>query len=370
MKAAGIPHVVRACMGMGMVMGMLLIACPGCDDDASKPDALACSVSATPITGVAPAEIAFEAEASAGKPPYGFFWEFGDGATSQLQDPTHTFETAGSYAVAMTVTDAAGATCQSEIAIQIEAGALACSASADVTSGLPPLQVQFTGSASGGQAPFSYAWEFGDGATSQQQNPTHEFQTEGLYEVHLTVQDAQESCESSIEIVVQAAPFACQAQADPAGGTVPLEVAFSAEITGGVAPFGYAWEFGDGATSQLQNPTHEYAFAGFYDATLTVTDALSQCQCGVSIEVQEVTFSCGTAAFPTSGPAPLVVSFTAEATGGTAPYTFLWNFGDGGSDQAQNPVHTFTAAGTYEVHMMVWDAESRTCQSAVSIEVQ
>lgn len=72
------------------------------------------------------------------------------------------------------------------------------------------------------------------------------------------------------------APLAASASANPGHGTAPLAVAFTATASGGVPPYTYRWEFGDGGTSTLQNPTHTYASAGTYSAQLTVTDSEGQ----------------------------------------------------------------------------------------------
>jgi len=70
---------------------------------------------------------------------------------------------------------------------------------------------------------------------------------------------------------------------------------------------------------------------------------------------------------PSSGVVPLDVSFTGNATGGTAPYSYSWNFGDGASSTAQNPSHAYTQAGTYTATLTVTD--SKTSKATASTEV-
>ncbi len=76
-------------------------------------------------------------------------------------------------------------------------------------------------------------------------------------------------------------------------------------------------------------------------------------------------------ASPTTGNAPLSVSFTGSATGGTGPYSYSWAFGDGSTSTAQNPSHTYSAAGTYTATLTVTDSASpaNTATSTVTITV-
>ena len=76
---------------------------------------------------------------------------------------------------------------------------------------------------------------------------------------------------------------------------------------------------------------------------------------------------CKAAASPASGPLPLAVSFSAQATGGEPPYMFAWVFGDGRTSNEQNPAHTYTEAGSYRVVLWVRDARSITCSKTLTI---
>jgi PKD repeat protein len=128
--------------------------------------------------------------------------------------------------------------------------------------------VGFTDASTG--AVTSYDWTFGDGGTSTAQNPTHQYTSPGDYTVTLTVTG---SCGSDSEtktdyIHVDGAPVA-GFYGTPTSGEYPLTVSFFDESVGQVSS--YSWTFGDGGTSTAQNPTHEYAAAGDYTVTLTVT---------------------------------------------------------------------------------------------------
>src|SRR5439155_7186788 len=126
----------------------------------------------------------------------------------------------------------------------------------------------------------------------------------------------------------------------------------------GSAPItSWSWTFGDGGTSTAQNPSHTYTAAGSYTVRLIVgssagRDTLSRASyIAVSSPVAPTAQFSGT---PTSGPAPLAVQFTDESTAGSAAITsWSWTFGDGGTSTAQNPSHTYTAAGSYTVRLIV-----------------
>jgi PKD repeat protein len=125
--------------------------------------------------------------------PYTYSWNFGDGsAASTLQNPSHQFPSVGTYTVTLTVTDGASVTATSTVTITVTLQPLTPSATATPSSGLAPLDVAFTGSAVGGNPPYtSYSWDFGDGVgTSTQQNPTYTYPLPGTYTVTLTVTDS------------------------------------------------------------------------------------------------------------------------------------------------------------------------------------
>jgi PKD repeat protein len=170
-------------------------------------------------------------------------------------------------------------------------------------------------------------------------------------------------------------PLSATAGGSPSTGNAPLSVSFTGSATGGTAPYTFSWNFGDGATSTAQNPTHTYSAAGTFTATLTVTDSSSPAKTATSTVTTTVSavgnpLAATASATPTSGQTPLSVAFSGVATGGTPPYSYSWNFGDGSAvSTAQNPSHTYSAAGTFNATLTVTDSSSpaETATSSVSI---
>ena len=143
----------------------------------------------------------------------------------------------------------------------------------------------------------------------------------------------------------------------PTSGTAPLTVAFTDASTNN--PTSWAWTFGDGGTSTLKNPSHQYTAAGTYTVVLTATNAYgsdSETKTGY-ITVTAPPTDPPVAAFsgtPTSGNIPLTVVFTDAST--NAPTSWSWTFGDGGTSTLKNPSHQYTAAGTYTVTLTATNA--------------
>jgi serine protease len=142
------------------------------------------------------------------------------------------------------------------------------------TSGTYPLTVTFTDAST--NTPTSWAWTFGDGGTSTVKNPSHIYTAAGTYTVVLTATNAygSDSETKTGYITVTAPPTNPPVAAfsgTPTSGTIPLTVTFTDASTN--SPTSWAWTFGDGGTSTLQNPSHIYTTAGTYTVVLTATNA-------------------------------------------------------------------------------------------------
>ncbi len=156
------------------------------------PISIQAKISASPASGEVPLTVRFQGSASGGAPPYSYRWQSSDGATSTEQNPTHTFEQIGTYTVTLTVTDSQNKSDSDNISIQvydISQDPLKAVLSASKTSGLAPLTVKFTATATGGASPYTFSWNFGDGNSSTHQSPTHSFAQSGTFGVTLTVTD-------------------------------------------------------------------------------------------------------------------------------------------------------------------------------------
>ena len=141
-----------------------------------------------------------------------------------------------------------------------------CSMSADVTSGTSPLQVQFTDGSTGSIT--SWEWDFGDGVTSNQQNPQHVFNAPAIYPVSLTVTGPGGFDSASLNITVTEPAPVAEFSASVVSGTAPLTVQFSDLSTGSINS--RSWTFGDSNSSTIQNPEHTYVSPGVYSVSLSV----------------------------------------------------------------------------------------------------
>jgi len=226
------------------------------------------SFSGTPTSGNASLAVTFT-DASVGSPT-GWFWNFGDGSTSTVQSPSHTFTSGGTFSVALTAKNANGEDPMTKVDYISVAATPAAAFSSYCVYGPPPLNSEFHDRST--NVPTSWSWNFGDGNTSTAQNPTHSYTTPGNYTVTLTATNARGSsspCAKTNLVTVKA--ISALFSGNPIVGGPGMVVQFT-DLSSGT-PTAWSWDFGDSGTSTAQNPSHTYNTGGYYTVALTVTNA-------------------------------------------------------------------------------------------------
>ena len=264
-----------------------------------------------------------------------YSWSFGDGGTGTGASPSHTFASAGSYTVKVTATDEYGKTGTASETITVSVPPTISAGSAlTVNAGSSLAFSQAT--ESGGAAPLTYAWAFGDGTSqSGSLNPSHTYANPGSDTATVTVTDGNGvSSSSSVAVTVNDVPPTVTLTA-PSTGTTGSAVSFAA-VASDISPadqaagFTYSWNFGDGGTASGADPTHTYTSSGTYTAKVTATDEYGKTGTATaSIVVSSsstLTVSAGSNETINAGS---TATFVGSVSGGTAPYAYSWNFGDG-----------------------------------------
>ncbi len=302
----------------------------GCQDTMIKPDYVTATgpvsnFSSNPTTGCSPLDVIFtDSSVATLSPITGWNWDFGDGTNSVLQNPVHTYASTGYYTITLTVTDADGCQHASTRVNYIQPTFPVPNFSADTLS-CTTRGVQFVNMSVG--VGMNFLWNFGDSTTSASTNPSHTYTQEGTYTISLTVTDLN-GCDSTYtrpDYVVVADPVADFGADNTFAPCPPLLVAFGDSSTSDVQS--WQWNFGDGAASTLQQPSHVYSAPGVYDVTLVVTSQLGCRDTLFRDDYIRVLGPTGTFTFdPDSGCLGQQVDFTAT-TQNTAART--WDFGDG-----------------------------------------
>lgn len=287
-----------------------------------------------------------------------WLWDFGDGNTSNLQNPTHTYAFPGIYTVCLITTD----TCSSDTSCA--AVTITCSppsAGFSITSN--DLMATYTDTSTSNSALSTWLWDFGDGNTSNLQSPTHTYVLPGVYTVCLITTNACGGSDTACSSVT----ITCS---PPSTGfsylTNNLMASYTDTSTSNSIISTWLWDFGDGNTSSLQHPTHTYALQGVYTVCLITTNA-----CGSSdTTCNVVTISCPQpdAGF-NMGQSSLTVNFTDTSLTGGGITSWLWDFGDSYFSNLQNPSHTYALAGTYTVCLIITDSCGSTDTACSMITV-
>ena len=161
-----------------------------------------------------------------------------------------------------------------------------------------------------------------------------------------------------------------RSQASAYTGSAPFTTTFTGSATGGQPAYTYRWVFGDGTSSTEQNPAHTYASPGTYLVQFYAMDTAGhEGTMGFYVTVT-APLSLAASTSATSGLAPLAVTFTSTPSGGTTPYTYDWNFGDGSAHAAtQNTSNTYSTVGGYTATLTVTDAQGHAAVKTWTVSV-
>lgn len=309
------------------------------------------SISASPsTTGCVPLTLTFNGNGLNAKE---YLWDFDDGTTSTLVSPTHTFSDTGTYIVTLIGIDST--TCDnlvfadtSRIPIIVRDDTVSAEFTPVIISNCDSFIVQFNNSSINAA---SYLWTFGDGITSTDTSPRHEYLTPGTYAVRLIATNPG-SCngDDTLTTVITLQPIIEAGIVVPDSfGCIPFTVDFQNSSIGGVQ---YIWSFGEGTLSTLENPSYTYNDTGTYTVQLIIIDSAS---CNIADTASTIVrasdnrvttaFAMDTLAFECDS---IVIQFTNQSVNYTS---LLWDFGDGSTSTLPNPLHTFSGLDSFNIRL-------------------
>jgi PKD repeat protein len=323
------------------------------------------SLTAVPSFGPEGLVVDFNCSSTGGNAPLSYSLSFGDGTSTTSQVVKHVYALEAVYNATCTVSDADSDVSTASVPINVTNNApvvnLAHNVSVSGVGNVEPRNVGFVCSVGNGNAPFTYSLSFGDGsAPAATSTASHTYAQNGTYVANCTVTDTDGDVSSGTQtvIVVDSEPVTnfTYLPASPIEGN---SIQFTDATTAYDGVVSWSWNFGDGNTSTLQNPTHTYYLQNTYIVTLTTTDADgSQTSMVKSVALGNNAPNVTVSVSPVSGTEPLTVAISCSASGGNAPLTYSVLYGDGQSTTSATSTHTYNQSGSYPVVCQVTDNDS------------
>ncbi len=305
--------------------------------------------SATPLSGCAPFTVNFT-DQSSGNPNY-WKWDLGNNTVSFLRNPSTIYLNPGIYTIKLVIRNAAGsADSLTKLQYVVVYAKPTTNFSASTLTGCYPLAVNFTDLSTPGSGTITnWLWDFGDGNTSTQQNPSHIFSSAGTYTVLLVVTNSK-GCSKSFTrsnyITINNGVKAAFTNSFPTNCSAPQTINFQ-DQSSSTGAFSHQWFFGDGGTSTLANPQHLYTLAGNYTVRLIVTNSTGCVDTATHVNAINVGAVSADFTVPAINCAGNTVAFS--NTSSPTPQTAAWDFGDGTTSNVLNPLKSYSAAGNYTV---------------------
>ena len=280
--------------------------------------------------------------------PSTYHWSFGDGDTSILANPVHTYANPGTYTVTLTATNECGSSTKTQEVVILSSVPPTAAFTANPSTGCVPQTVSFTNNSTGAS---SYSWSFPGGTptSSTETNPVVLYDSVGTYTVTLTASNSNGSSTATSTVTINTTPVPGFTHAVSNDTTVN----FTNTTVGGTE---FLWIFGDGDSSVVANPVHDYASLDSiitYRVILFATNA-----CGTLSDTQMVTIVTAPianfSANPGTGCAPLTVQFVNASSPNALDYNWQFPGGNPASSAAQNPpVVVYDVPGTYTATLTV-----------------
>lgn len=310
------------------------------------------------------------ARPSGGSGGYRCSWDFGDRGVSSTCGTSHAWAVAGSYLVAVTVSDSAGSSTTKNSTIEVQAASLPPKP-LRVTVFLSPRYplvdetVFLYAKAEGGAGPYTCAWDFGDGTHKTACGTSHTWKGAGSYTVTVAVSDSEGNLTSetlSVRIEGTPAPgtpLSVTIFMMPSSPMVNESVFFGGVARGGSGEYLCSWDFGDGNLAGGCAVSHAFAVNGTYDVTVSVSDSGGD-RASTALSAQVIA---PLSARIELGPAiPILgepTALVAHPFGGTGPYECAWDYGDSGRGTGCATSHTWRSRGTYDIWLFVNDSAGR-----------
>ncbi len=350
---------------------LIITNASGCSDTLVKPNLLNFlapvinSLGGIPYKGCAPHTANLSANISSPDPVATYLWSFGDGTTSALANPSHTYSTTGTYDITLTITTANGCSVTKTFteAIKIDPQPVP-KFSADPTNACAWKKIEFTNLSTGQIT--EYIWDFGDGGSSNEKNPVHQYKDTGYFTVTLTLKN--NGCEASVIM-----PKYIYINPPVARFNIDLncnDPFFRTYTDKSVAATEWKWDLGDGTTSTLQNPQHRYQKTGQYVVKLEVKNntCADTTQTTVFILDEKITLTTTDSVKCNS----TAVTFNVSNVNMGNVASYKWEFGDGStSSSTSSPVtHTYKVSGNYTASLVVMNNLGCTDTATKNITVK
>jgi len=308
---------------------------------------------------------------SAGSPTQ-WVWAFGDGGTSSVQHPSHTYTGPGPFTTTLIVTDAAGCKDTATSSVTIDPIPVASFTAPAVCRGASTCFANTSTIDSGSIT--TWAWDMGDPAsgaanTTALQQPCHTFTADGTFQVGLTV-TSQQGCQHSVSLPIMVLPLpnAAFAAADVCMGA-PTLLTDQSTVPVPATIVSRTWDIGNNGSIDYttQNASHTFPTNGTFDVRLVVTSS-EGC---TDDSVQPITVHPGAAANFSATTVcldePTVFTDQSTVNAGTI-VGWQWSFGDGGTSAVQHPTHTYATDGLHTATLSV--TTDNGCGHQVSLPVE